>query len=84
MKSMVNHLYWCAVSTYSGNDDEIKGKWISVCSHIQNILSGHCDEFPRCEHPALRGRGKKKKWIKPRKNSTYAMCLKVYVDTKED
>ena len=65
VKSMVNCLYWCAVSTSNGNGDEIKRKWISLRNHIQNIHSGQCNEFPRCEYPPLRGRGKKKKLIKP-------------------
>ena len=65
VRSMVNHLYWSAVSTPSGNGEEIREKWMSLDNHIHNIHSGHSASFPRCEHPLLRGWNKKKKWIKP-------------------
>lgn len=70
-KSMVNHLYWSAVSTPSGNGELIKEKWMSLDHHIHNIHSGHSVAFPRCEHPRLRGHSKRKKWIKPRKVLTF-------------
>ena len=40
-ESLVNHLYWCAASTPSGNGDDIKAKWISLNNHIHNIYHGH-------------------------------------------
>ena len=66
-KSMVNHLYWSAASTPSGNGELIRGKWMSLDNHIHNIHRGHSVIFPKCEHPRLRGQSNKKKWIQPRK-----------------
>ena len=63
-KSMVNHLYWSAASTPSGNGELIRGKWMSLDNHIHR---GHSVIFPKGEHPCLRGQSKKKKWIQPRK-----------------
>lgn len=67
MKSVINHLYWSAVSTPSGDGDVIKVKWLSVDNHIHNIHVGHGEAFPRCEHPPLPRRGRSIKWFKPRK-----------------
>ena len=64
-KSLVNHLYWCTVSTPSGNGDEIKAKWISMNNHIHNIHHGHGEIYPSCTHGPLTGRSRKKKWFKP-------------------
>ena len=58
---MVNHLYWCAMSTEEGNEDLIRAKWLSLVNHIQNVHRGHGSLFPKCLHKRLKGR----KWIKP-------------------
>lgn len=71
VKSLCNHLYWCAVSTKSGKGDEIKAKWLSVINHIHNKHSGHGKIFPKCGHGRLRGRDRKKKWFKARKLAIY-------------
>lgn len=67
-KSLVNHLYWSAVSTPDGNGDLMKAKWMSVDNHIHNIHKGHSKEFPSCKHKTLRGKSKRKKWFKSRKS----------------
>lgn len=64
-KSMVNHLYWSAVSTPNGNGDTIKAKWMSLDNHIHNKHKGHGKPFPSCKHKTLRKRSKK--WFKRRK-----------------
>ncbi|KAF3842781.1 hypothetical protein F7725_001630, partial [Dissostichus mawsoni] len=46
IKSVVNHMYWCAVSTPSGQGAQIVAKWESVVSHVQNVHTGHGDLFP--------------------------------------
>ena len=65
MKSVINHLYWSAVSTPSGDGENIKAKWLSLDNHIHNKHSGHGKVFPKCEHGRLPRRGRKK-WFKPR------------------
>ena len=65
LQSVINHLYWAAVSTPAGQGELIVAKWKSIERHIQNIHSGHGQLFPNCEHRQLRGRKARKKWIKP-------------------
>ena len=83
-KSMLNHLYWSAVSTPNGNGDIIKAKWMSLDNHIHNRHKGHGKHFPKCTHK--RPRGKRKKWFKPRKHFVSSKLVKnfklKYVDTK--
>ena len=68
IRSIVNHLYWCAVSTPVGKDDLIKAKWMSITNHICNRHTNHDNAlYKRCTHPKLTGREKHKKWIKRRK-----------------
>ena len=66
-KSVINHLYWSAVSTPNGNGELIKAKWISLDNHINNKHRGHGKLFPKCAHKAIKRAGRKKKWFKPRK-----------------
>ena len=65
MKSIINHLYWSAVSTQSGDGEEIKAKWLSLDNHIHNKHRGHGKVFPKCQHGRLPRQGRKK-WFKPR------------------
>ena len=55
-KSLVNHLYWSAVSTPNGDGDIIRAKWMLLDNHIHNKHDGHSIEFPSCKHKKLRGR----------------------------
>ena len=66
-ESVINHLYWSAVSTPNGNGELIKAKWISLDIHIINKHRGHGKLFPKCAHKAIKRAGRKKKWFKPRK-----------------
>ena len=61
MRSMINHLYWCALSTKDGNGDLILEKWLSF--HMHNVHKGHGQMYKECEH----GRLRKQKWLKYRK-----------------
>ncbi|KAJ4944141.1 hypothetical protein JOQ06_012686 [Pogonophryne albipinna] len=65
IKSVSNHMYWCAVSTPSGQGAQIVAKWESVVSHVQNVHTGHGDLFPSCIHGRLEGRESHKKWLEP-------------------
>ncbi|XP_077065676.1 uncharacterized protein LOC143718542 [Siphateles boraxobius] len=60
-QSLVNHLYWCAISSSSG--EEAVAKWTSFSNHVQNIHSHDNVLFPECLHPALDG-SRPKKWLK--------------------
>ena len=65
-KSIINHLYWCAVSTTDGNQDIIHDKWLSLINHIHNKRH-HSGLFKKCTHGRIRNRVTKK-WFKPRKH----------------
>jgi hypothetical protein len=64
-RSLINHLYWCASS--SGDNGELMlAKWESVSNHMQNVHDKHENPlFPRCQHSRLKGRERRKKWLKP-------------------
>ncbi|XP_019859639.1 PREDICTED: uncharacterized protein LOC109587862 [Amphimedon queenslandica] len=62
-KSIINHLYWCAVSTPDGNQDMIHDKWLSLINHIHN-KHHHSGLFKKCLHGRICNRAKKK-WFKP-------------------
>ena len=66
-KSLVNHLYWSAVSTPNGDGEVIRAKWISLDNHIHNKHKKHGKIFPACKHKAIKKRGRGKKWFKLRK-----------------
>ena len=74
MKSIINHLYWCALSTEDGNSAMIEAKWLSIINHIHNIHHGHNDLFPKCAHEHIYRRNKK--WLKPRK---YYIILIIFI-----
>lgn len=62
-KSMVNHLYWCALSTDDGDGEVMLEKWLSLLNHIHNKHWGHGKIYKKCTHGHLRNR----KWLKHRK-----------------
>uniref|UniRef100_A0A1X7V7X8 Uncharacterized protein n=1 Tax=Amphimedon queenslandica TaxID=400682 RepID=A0A1X7V7X8_AMPQE len=59
IKSMVNHLYWAAMSTEDGDPEMILEKWLSLGRHIHNKHHGHGTKF-KCAH----GRLRKRRWLK--------------------
>lgn len=77
IQSIVNHLYWAAVSTETGQGDLIVAKWVSVVNHIANKHTHNNHLFPKCLHGSLECRGKK--WIKLGSKSAIQIediCLK--------
>ena len=59
IKSISNHLYWCAASSKSR--DEIVAKWSSVINHIQNVHIHENPLFTVCLHePSL-----SRDWLQP-------------------
>ncbi len=65
-KSIINHLYWCAVSTREGNGELIQENWLSIDNHIHNKHKKHAKWFPACQHKRIQTRGRRKKWFKRR------------------
>ncbi len=61
-KSVVNHLYWSASTSTSG--EEVVDKWRSVANHIQNIHSHENTLFPASLHEPLVGE-QPRHWLKP-------------------
>ena len=54
-QSMINHLYWCVVSTQDGDENLMQAKWLSLENHIHNKHSGHGQLFSKCSHGRLLG-----------------------------
>ena len=52
-KSVINHLYWSALSTPNGDGEMILAKWISLDNHIHNKHKQHGKLFPVCKHKAI-------------------------------
>ena len=50
-KSDVNHLYWSASTSASG--EEVVASWCSVANHIQDVHTHENPLFPRCLHQPL-------------------------------
>lgn len=64
-QSIVNHLYWCAMSSSdsSSNEEMIRSKWLSLSNHIHNKHT-HKGIFKKCAHKSLNQNRRKKKWFK--------------------
>ena len=84
---MINHMYWCVVSTPCGDSDTIVTKWLSLKNHIHNKHSGHGELFAKCTNKRL-VRQDRKKWFKWRKYSNYTgvhilfNLLQCFLDSK--
>ncbi|XP_070567634.1 uncharacterized protein [Ptychodera flava] len=80
-QSIVNHLYWSAVSTPDDRGDLIVAKWCSLVGHVQNVHTNHPDPlFPDCAHGPLEGENRNKLWIQP--NSRAAVKLESLLTSK--
>ena len=66
IKSMVNHLYWAAMSTEDGDSEVITEKWLSLVNHIHNKHKNHGKVYQQCAHGRL-----KRKWFKYREYIMY-------------
>lgn len=65
ISSIVNHLYWCVMSTPPEDGDVLLAKWCSIVDHVQNIHDGFGEPFPQCVHGPLEGRERQKPWLEP-------------------
>lgn len=54
VKSITNHMYWCAASSQDG--EEMVTRWKSLIDHL-------CDQHEGCYHDDLGDR--RKKWFTP-------------------
>ena len=66
-RSMVNHIYWCVLSTPCGDGDAVVAKWLSLENHIHNKHGGHSKLYANCTHGRLVAQVRAKKWFKRRK-----------------
>ena len=46
-RSMVNHLYWCVMSTDDCNSEVIMEKWLFLINHIHDKHYGHNQQYKR-------------------------------------
>jgi len=58
IRSITNHLYWCAASAPEGDGDDIVKRWKSLMDHI-------CDSHDTCYHKDLTLEERRKKWLIP-------------------
>lgn len=63
--ALINHLYWTAASTASGDPNVMEAKWRSMVNHVQDIHEHGNQEFPTCAHPPLEGEAREKEWLEP-------------------
>ncbi|XP_063056188.1 uncharacterized protein LOC134450268 isoform X2 [Engraulis encrasicolus] len=63
--AIINHLYWTAASTPSGDPDVMEAKWTSMIHHVQDIHHHETPAFPSCAHPPLEGEARDKEWLEP-------------------
>ncbi|XP_055884447.1 uncharacterized protein LOC129926168 [Biomphalaria glabrata] len=73
-KSIINHLYWCAVSTADGNGDLMLAKWQSILNHLVNQHTGHPNLlFPSCLHGSEYNT-ENKDWFEPGTDDYESVC----------
>jgi hypothetical protein len=70
-KSIVNHMYWVAASTPTGDPETMVAKWQSINNHIANIHQHRDNQlYPQCSHGPLVGAAGDKEWLRPGINCT--------------
>ena len=57
IKSITNHMYWCAAKSPGGDGKEMAIRWISLIDHL-------CDQHENCYHTQDLG-DRRKKWLQP-------------------
>ena len=66
IRSITNHMYWCASSTQDGNGKVMVAKWVSLMNHIMDIHEHSDENFAKCLHPPASAEDPQTKWLKPR------------------
>ena len=65
IKSIINHLHWCAASTPAGADREVAvAKFKSLKKHILNVHVHEDPKYPNCTHPPIQQGDRDKNWLK--------------------
>ena len=80
IKSITNHMYWCAASTPENDCEQMAIRWKSLNDHI-------CDNHEECYHDPLGDLERRKKWFIPGKIYRYTctcshICAYIYSGTK--
>jgi len=57
IKSITNHMYWCAAKSPGGDGKEMAIRWKSLIDHL-------CDQHENCYHTQDLG-DRRKKWLQP-------------------
>ena len=69
IKSITNHLYWCAASAPDGDGDEIVKRWKSLMNHL-------CNTHDSCYHDPLNSLEERRKmWFVPGSYLTLKLTL---------
>ena len=63
ISSIVNHRYWCVMSTPLDAGDLLVAKWQSIIDHVLDRHDGFDEPFPWCAHGPLEGRERQKPWL---------------------
>nr|XP_055038575.1 uncharacterized protein LOC129426346 isoform X2 [Misgurnus anguillicaudatus] len=63
--AIINHLYWTAASTHTGDPDEMEAKLQSMINHAQDIHEHSTPAFTSCAHPPLEGEARDREWLEP-------------------
>lgn len=79
IKSITNHMYWCAASAPDGDGIQMVTRWKSLMNHL-------CDQHDECYHLPLGDR--RRKWFTPGNddtiyyiNLTYVCAITTYIFT---
>ena len=72
IKSITNHMYWCAASAPDGNGQLMVDRWKSLMSHL-------IDQHDDCFHLPLGDR--RKKWLIPGTYCSYSIDILLTYDS---
>ena len=72
IKSITNHMYWCAASAPDGNGQLMVDRWKSLMSHL-------VDQHDDCFHLPLGDR--RKKWLIPGTYCSYSIDILLTYDS---
>ena len=80
IKSVRQHLFWCATSTKSGFGSLIVAKWMSFLRHVSNLHTDHPDPLYKCcNHGEIEKRLRIKRGIEGCSHLKYACILTTLV-----